>query len=142
MGISDSHSALPGDALSDDFLSGQQAEALMRALSTWGKLTTIVLHGGCVFEFKGGFPPGSVAEGYYNLKGAQGFEGHIRLERIARVRFQDRPHRGRASYAFVFEDEAGASLFKVFLGRDEQGEVLADQLAAYERIRASLRIDA
>jgi putative heme utilization carrier protein HutX len=115
---------------------------LLRQLPTLGPTTTVILHGGCVFEFKGPFPGGSVAEGFYNLQGTRrsaddhlGFEGHLRLEAMTRVRFQDRPHRGRASYAFVFEDDKGRSLFKVFLGRDEAGEIIPEQLAFFETLR-------
>ena len=65
----------------DNNLPGHQAEALMVELARWGNLTTIVLHGGCVFEFKGPFPEGATAEGYYNLTGpVPGFHGHIRLD--------------------------------------------------------------
>jgi putative heme iron utilization protein len=56
------------------------------------------------------------------------------------VRFQDRPHRGRASYAFVFEDAAGNTVFKVFLGRGDDGEILPEQLDAFRRIRATLSV--
>lgn len=119
-----------------------QIQALLQELPAWGVTTTIVLHGGCVFEFKGAFPPGSVAEGYYNLAaGEAGFEGHLNLARIARVSFQDRPHRGRASYALVFEDDAGDPVFKVFLGRDASGEVIATQLARFEQLRTSLSVN-
>ncbi len=50
--------------------SGSEAEALLREVATWGKTTTVILHGGCVFEFKGTFPAGNLGMGYYNLDGA------------------------------------------------------------------------
>jgi putative heme iron utilization protein len=56
------------------------------------------------------------------------------------VRFQDKPHRGRASYAFVFEDGEGATVFKVFLGRDDRGEILSDQQQEFLRIRNTLTV--
>jgi putative heme utilization carrier protein HutX len=118
-------------------LTKEHVLPLLQRLPDLGPMTTIVFSGGCVFEYKGPFPPGRVAEGFYNLEGTRpGFEGHLRLDSLARVRFQDRPHRGRASYAFVFADEGGSTVFKVFLGRDEQGEIYPDQLAFFERVRA------
>ncbi|GMA84730.1 hypothetical protein GCM10025855_42650 [Shewanella glacialipiscicola] len=84
-------------------------------------MTTIVLHGGSVFEFMGPFPKGSVAEGFYNLSGpVPGFHGHLNLKLVNHIRFQDKQHRGRESYAFVFENAEGEVIFKVFLGRDER----------------------
>lgn len=119
-----------------DALPASEALPLLEKLPEIGNTTTVILHGGCVFEFKGPFPAGTVAEGYLNLDGpVPGFHGHLRLEAMARVRFQDRPHRGRASYAFVFEDESGRCLFKVFLGREESGEVIPAQLAFFNRLR-------
>ena len=91
-------------------------------------MTTIVIHGGSVFEFGGPFPQGSVAEGFYNLQAdGNGFHGHLNLQKIEQISFQTKPHRGRESYAFVFEDANGDVIFKVFLGRDEQGELISSQ---------------
>ena len=125
-------------------LPGTEAEALLREVATWGKMTTVILHGGCVFEFKGSFPAGAIGMGYYNLDGATsgGFEGHIKLDAIASIGFQDRLHRGRASYAFTFENAEGQSLFKVFLGRDEQGEIFPQQIEKFNGIRDRLRVAA
>lgn len=117
-------------------LPGSLAMALMEELSNWGNTTTIILQGGCVFEFKGVFPGGEIAEGYYNLKSnGQGFEGHIKLEVIERVTFQSREHRGQESHAFVFEDKKGDAIFKVFLGRDETGELITEQVSAFNEIK-------
>lgn len=109
-------------------MPGEQAQALLEQLADWGTMTTIVLHGGSVFEFMGPFPKGSVAEGFYNLSGpVPGFHGHLNLKLVNQIRFQDKQHRGRESYAFVFENAEGEVIFKVFLGRDEKGELLAAQ---------------
>lgn len=118
------------------FWPGARAEELLRELATWGHTTTIVIHGGSVFEFKGPFPEGTMAEGHYNLHGpTPGFHGHLRLDRIRRIRLQEKTHRGRSSYAFCFENDADESIFKVFLGRDAQGQLIAEQLQAYERLK-------
>lgn len=45
-------------------IHGDQAQGLLEILSRWGPLTTIVFSGGSVFEFKGAFPEGSVAEDF------------------------------------------------------------------------------
>lgn len=121
-------------------LSGTEAFSLLQRISTWGNTTTIILHGGCVFEFKGDFPSGEIAEGFYNLKGkgsagASGFEGHLKLDNISEILLQSRQHRGRDSHAFVFVDKAGETIFKIFLGRDEQGRLLLNQLREFEQIK-------
>ncbi|AFV00369.1 heme utilization cystosolic carrier protein HutX [Simiduia agarivorans] len=116
-------------------LPGVQAETVLRALPSWGPVTTIVLHGGSVFEFKGPFPDGFVAEGFYNLKGETGFEGHLNLSKIDHIAFQDKLHRGRQSLALVFNDASGAPVFKVFVGRDSEGELIGSQVNEFRQLQ-------
>ena len=122
-------------------LPGSDAKALMQLLATWDNTTTIVLHGGCVFEFKGPFPAGKEGEGYFNLDGpVPGFHGHIRLDVIDHIYLQSRQHRGRDSHAFCFQDKQGDNIFKVFLGRDSNGQLLESQLKTYLNIRDTLSL--
>lgn len=116
-------------------LPGVQAETILRGLPSWGPVTTIVLHGGSVFEFKGPFPEGFVAEGFYNLKGSTGFEGHLNLAKIDHIAFQDKLHRGRQSLALVFNDAHGAPVFKVFVGRDSSGELISAQVNEFRQLQ-------
>lgn len=104
-------------------MPGQNAQQLLEQICDWGSMTTIVIHGGSVFEFTGPFPKATVAEGFYNLQA----NGHLNLQKVEQISFQTKPHRGRESYAFVFEDANGEVIFKVFLGRDEQGELILSQ---------------
>lgn len=113
---------------SNSVMPGKLAQQLLEKISDWGSMTTIIIHGGSVFEFTGAFPKGSVAEGFYNLQASgSGFHGHLNLQKVAQISFQTKPHRGRESYAFVFENVEGEVMFKVFLGRDAQGELLSAQ---------------
>jgi len=125
----------------DDALPGHQAESLLRELACWGNTTTIILHGGCVFEFKGRFPAGETGSGYYNLDGpVPGLHGHISLAAIHHIAFQDSPHRGRNSYAFNFQDQDNLNIFKVFIGRQADGELIAEQVARFKEIRQHLSL--
>lgn len=122
-------------------LDAAQVVPLLVQLADWSALTTIVQFGGCVFEYKGRFPSGSIAHGYYNFgQGPEGFQGHINLAAIQGVTFQDKLHRGRSSYAFCFVDEQEQVIFKIFLGRDSAGELLPDQVEAFHQIRTSGQI--
>ena len=64
-----------------------------------------------------------------------GFHGHIRLEAISHIALQDKKHRGRQSYAFDFQNDENKSIFKVFLGRETSGELIAEQVQAFNRIQ-------
>lgn len=118
-------------------MPGTMAKPLLEEISGWDWVTTIVLHGGSVFEFKGPFPPGSESHGFYNLEGEMpGFHGHLNLERVSHIRFQDQPHRGRESYAFVFENNDNEVIFKIFLGREQSGELIATQTQRFKQLQA------
>ena len=131
----------PSDVAEETVLSGDQAFDLMRELSTWGRLRTIIIHGGSVFEFDGAFPRGEMGSGYYNLQSAQqGFEGHINLDKVDHIAFQDALHRGRQAYAFIFKDANGDNIFKVFIGRDENGDLLTHQVERFKQIRSNLDV--
>ncbi len=118
-------------------LPGSQVLDLLQKISTWGNTTTIILHGGSVFEFKGDFPTGTLAEGFYNLKGDSGFEGHLNLDSIQSIQFQSKNHRGRESHALVFIDKNSDVIFKIFLGRDADGNLLTHQLEQFEKLKSS-----
>ena len=127
------------EAKSARVIPGAHALKVLEDLPNWGDLVTIVLHGGCVFEYQGPFPTGSVGRGYYNLNGTRpGFEGHIKLDAIDHIAFQDRPHAGRIAHALTFNDASGGNIFKVFLGRDSEGTIFPAQLDTYEALRENV----
>ncbi len=124
------------------FIPGDHAQVLLELIANWqNPVTTIVIHAGSVFEFKVPFPSGTVGHGYYNLKGEYGFEGHLNVSEIGKISLQDKPHRGRDSYAFVFEHSNGEVMFKIFLGRDQNGEVFTEQLERFREIQQTLSVE-
>ena len=117
-------------------LPGASALGVLRELQQWGNVVTIVLHGGSVFEFKGPFPKGEESRGYYNLDGPiPGFHGHLKLSAIDYIGFQERPHAGRPAYALTFNSLSHGNIFKVFLGRDTNGEVCGEQLQRFAALK-------
>lgn len=121
-------------------LTSDQIEPLLKVLSKWENCTVVTINENCVFEFKGPFPSGYSESGYYNLRsGGQGFEGHLKTDQISSVSFQDSLHRGKESYAFVFEKEPQHPIFKVFVGRNHDYSLIPEQVSDFKRIQQSLR---
>lgn len=117
-------------------IPGDQAEALLAEIATWGDVTTILFTHSSIFEFKGSFPKGELQKGFYNLNGeTPGMHGHINLQSIDHIAFQDTPRRGRPAYALVFKTRTEDVIFKIFLGRDEQGEIFAAQEARFKTLQ-------
>jgi hypothetical protein len=107
---------------------------VMGEVAKWGEVTVIVHTEDGIMEFTGPVPPGEVGRGYYNLSGRTGLHGHLRHERCAGIAFMERPFFGRLSASINFFNGDGGIMFKVFVGRDDKRELLADQLTAFRNL--------
>ncbi|MCF8476208.1 MAG: heme utilization cystosolic carrier protein HutX [Pseudolabrys sp.] len=125
------------EALPVDMRRFAPAEAFVETMTDvagWGDVTLIVHTDDGIMEFGGAIPAGKIAQGYYNLPGRAGFHGHLRHERCAGIAFVERPLFGRLSASILFFNVDGGIMFKIFVGRDEQRELLAEQLAAFRKL--------
>lgn len=125
-------------ALPDQFVRlfpAERAEQILSTISQWGIFTTIIEKEGCIFEIKDRFPTGMLGRGYYNLnmKGDEGsLHGHLNLENIAQVAFVSIPFRGKESYNIAFIAPNGETIFKVYLGRDENRQLFPEQVEQFK----------
>jgi putative heme utilization carrier protein HutX len=120
------------------FAPGAAFVAAMDDISTWGDVTLIVHTDDGIMEFGGPVPKGQVARGYFNLMGRVGFHGHLRHERCAGIAFVERQIMGRTSTLVIFLNSDGGVMFKVFVGRDEQGQLKAEQVEKFKALRQRL----
>jgi len=118
--------------------AGSNFIAAMDDIATWGDVTVIVHTDDGIMEFGGPVPKGQVARGYFNLMGRTGFHGHLRYERCAGIAFVERPFMGRTSCLLIFMNSEGGIMFKIFVGRDDKGELKADQLEKFRALRDRL----
>lgn len=124
--------------LPDEFVRAfpaERAEEIFKTISEWGVFTTIIEKAGSIFEIKDRFPSGIVGRGYYNLnmKGDEGaLHGHIKLDTIAHIAFVSIPFRGKESYNIAFIATTGETIFKVYLGRDEQRNLFPHQVEYFK----------
>jgi putative heme utilization carrier protein HutX len=119
-------------------VEGTRFEELWQALTQWGDVLFIVHTRDIVLECKGPLPPGSSAQGYFNIHGDSPIGGHIKADRCAAIYFIDRLFHGRRSCSLQFMTGEGEAMFKVFVRRDETRELIADQLAQFEAMRATM----
>lgn len=110
---------------------------LLGQLHDLGPTTTIIHHLASVFEYKGVFPAGELGHGFFNFgTGQSGFQGHLGIDKITRIVAHRKQHRGREACAFVFENTESQVVFKVFLGRDANGEIYPNQRAFFDATEA------
>ena len=112
-------------------------DEIMAMIATWGKVTTIVQTPTMVLEAKGMLPMGSHGHGYFNLMGDKNYSvgGHIRADLVSAIYFVERPFMGIPSMSVQFFDLSGAPIFKIYLGRDEQRQLIPDQIEGFVTLR-------
>jgi putative heme utilization carrier protein HutX len=117
---------------------GAQFEAIMQALTGWGEVLLIVHTSDIVLECAGPIPPGSFARGYYSLHGDSPIGGHFKAENCRHIAFVSRPFMGRPSRSLQFFNAAGEAMFKIFVRRDKERNLLADQVELFDALRREM----
>jgi putative heme utilization carrier protein HutX len=117
---------------------GARLEEVLRALTEWGEVLFIVHTPDIVLECAGKVPPGSFGRGYFNLHGDSPIGGHIKAGNCTHIAFVARPFMGRPSCSLQFFNAAGEAMFKVFVRRDSDRNLLAEQVQRFEALRQQL----
>ena len=126
--------ALPADYRT--VVPGSRFSEIMADLEAWGEVLVIVHTPDIVLECVGRIPPGTVGRGYFNLHGDSPIGGHIRYENCAEIAFVSRPFNGRHSCSIQFFNGQGTAMFKVFVRRDAERNLLPEQKARFEQLRS------
>lgn len=119
-------------------VSGDLFVEVMEDLTTWGKVTVIAHTADVILEVEGEVPPGKLGHGFYNLHGDSPIGGHLRAGNCKAIHFLHRPFMGKESMSIQFFNADGGSMFKVFVGRDENRALKPDQIARFEQLKARL----
>ncbi len=119
-------------------VSGDRLEMILEEVSGWGPILFIVHTPDIVLECEGPLPTGSYGRGFYNIHGASPIGGHIRASRCREIAFVTRPFMGRESRSIQFFNFDGDTMFKIFVRRDENRNLVADQVARFDSLRAGL----
>jgi putative heme utilization carrier protein HutX len=116
-------------------VAGARYPEIWDDLTGWGEITFVVHTRDGVFECEGRIPPGKEGHGYFNIHGDSPIGGHLKMERCRFVYFVDRPFFGKRSCSVQFVNEEGGVMFKVFVGRNDDRSLKADQLSHFEALR-------
>lgn len=107
-------------------------------MAGWGEVLMIVHTEDIVLEVEGALPEGSEGHGWFNIHGDSPIGGHIRKDRCTSIAFVDRGFHGRRSCSVWFMNEDGRAMFKIFVRRDADKALLADQLLRFEALRETM----
>src|SRR5262245_65065245 len=119
-------------------VAGSRFEEVLRAVTDWGEVLFLVHTPDIVLECAGKVPPGSFGRGYFNLHGDSPISGHIKADNCAHIAFVSRPFMGRASCSLQFFNASGEPMFKIFVRRDQERNLIGEQVARFETLRRQL----
>ena len=106
---------------------------IMQAVAAWNEAVTFIAHTPDVIaEVTGKLPDGSVGRGFYNFKESEpgGIHGHIYYENCAAIYLIERPFMGKRTVSLNFINRSGGAMFKIYVGRDQNGELIERQIQA------------
>jgi putative heme utilization carrier protein HutX len=129
---------LPADHAS--IVPGEYFGDIMEALTGWGEVLFIVHTPDIVLECQGKLPPGTFGRGYFNLHGDSPIGGHIKAENCRHIAFVARPFMGRASRSIQFFNGTGDAMFKIFVRRDAERNLIGEQVAMFDQLREMYRV--
>jgi heme iron utilization protein len=118
-------------------VGGDRFELVMREMTTWGELTLVVNTGDVILEAKGRLPEGSMAQGYYNLHGKP-IGGHLKASNCDLIAFVSRKLFSSDTHSVQFYNRLGDCMFKVYLGRDAQRQLIPEQVERFKAFRDGL----
>ena len=117
---------------------GSRIVEILQAIAAWDESVTFIAHTpDAIVEVSGKLPNGKVGRGFYNFDHPEtdgGVHGHIYYENCASIYLLERPFMGKATCSLNFINRNGGAMFKIFVGRDEAGELKQHQIEAMRKL--------
>jgi putative heme utilization carrier protein HutX len=123
----------PGQAT---FVEGNRFDEIWSELTDWGDVLFLIHTKDIVAEVEGSLPAGTHGQGYFNIHGDSPIGGHIKADNCKEIFLIDRAFHGRRSCSVQFFNGEGESMFKIFVRRDKERNLLPEQLAKFEELKA------
>ncbi len=115
----------PGEAFAD----------IMQDITGWGEILFLIHNADIVLECTGTLPAGSLGHGYFNIHGDSPIGGHIKADNCKSIAFVVRGLK-RVGMSVQFYNAAGEAMFKIFVRRDENRDLVPEQVAKFAALRA------
>lgn len=130
-------SELSGDVVQQ--VDASSFDTIMKEVTQWGDVTFLVRNGSVIAEIKATVPLGSYGHGYFNFAhGASPIGGHICADQLDAICFVTKPAFEMESLSIQFFDKQGESMFKIYLARSEDKQIIPQQKEAFNKLKASL----
>ncbi|MEO1305572.1 MAG: heme utilization cystosolic carrier protein HutX [Pseudomonadota bacterium] len=127
---------LPGD--SAKVVSGDHMVEILHDVSEWGAILFITEGNHIISGMSVEMPKVFLKDGYYHFFGVGGFGGHISETACNHVAFIERHFQNRNSRSIHFYDDVGEPMFKIFISRELNGDMKADQVERWTALKDRL----
>lgn len=117
-------------------ISGMHFVDVMQDISAWGSVTVISHTKDAILEVEGPLPTGKLGHGFYNLSGGSALSGRLRADNCKSILFLRRPFMGKETLSIQFFNADGEAMFKIFVGRDAERRLKADQVERFAKLEA------
>ncbi|MCT7445814.1 heme utilization cystosolic carrier protein HutX [Aliarcobacter skirrowii] len=119
-------------------VDGSKFDEIIEDISTWGKILMIKITPSFVIEIKDNMPTGTYGHGYYNFDSKNSsISGHLKVSDIKTISFVSKLLRGKLSHSIVFSSQ-NEDIFKIFVTRNENGELSKEQVLRFESLKNKL----
>lgn len=115
-------------------VQGEAFADIMQDITTWGEILFLIHNQDIVLECSGTLPPGTFAHGYFNIHGDSPIGGHIKADNCKAIAFVVRGLK-RVGMSVQFYNAAGEAVFKIFVRRDANRELIPEQVKMFEALR-------
>jgi len=115
-------------------VQGEAFADIMQDITTWGEILFLIHNQDIVLECSGTLPAGSFAHGYFNIHGDSPIGGHIKADNCKAVAFVVRGQK-RVAMSVQFFNTSGEAMFKIFVRRDANRELIPEQVKMFEALR-------
>ncbi len=116
-------------------VSGEAFADVLQDIATWGDILFLIHNADIVLECTGKLPLGTFGHGYYNIHGDSPIGGHIKADNCKAIAFIVRGQK-RVGMSVQFFNAAGEAAYKIFVRRDDNRELLPEQVKLFEALRA------
>jgi putative heme utilization carrier protein HutX len=124
---------LPDDSVK--LVPAEKFDDIWKSLQGWGEVLFIVHTDDIVLECTGSLPDGTHGHGYFNIHGDSPIGGHIKASNCKAIAIVDRSFHGRRSCSVQFMNQNGNAMFKIFVRRDNERNLLPQQLEAFDQLK-------
>jgi len=114
---------LPEDMVTE--IPSSEAQTVWESMTEWEKVMFIVRNGDSIFEISTTLPMGKSGHGYYNIHDKEcPLGGHLKLDTCGFIYLVSKPFHKMETHSVNFFEHDGNLMFKVYVGRDENGKLL------------------